>query len=144
MSTKLSLAMTLVSKSPFDQSTDMAIEDAMDPLASYDLFISSTFSADISKSKIDYYLEEAVLPRTHNFDILVWWKTNGIKYPILQRVARDILAIHTVVSEFVFSIGGKYVSPHHNRLHPKILKALICSQDWLWTKMRSKNIYIFI
>ena len=50
----------------------MAFEDAMDPLAGYDLFTNSTSTVDMSKYEIDYYLEEAILFRTPNFDILVW------------------------------------------------------------------------
>ena len=38
------------------------------------------------KSKLDYYLEESILLRTSNFDVLSWWKTNGIKYPTLQMI----------------------------------------------------------
>jgi len=61
-------------------------------LAGYDSFVNE--SSDLTyKYELDHYLEERVLSRTHNFDILNWWKTNGVKYPILQRLARDILAI---------------------------------------------------
>jgi hypothetical protein len=44
-----------------------------------------------------------------DFDILGWWKVNGIKYPILAEIARDVLAIpiSTVASESAFSTGGR-------------------------------------
>ena len=45
------------------------------------------------KLELDYYLEEFILPRTSNFDVLSWWKTNGIKYPTLQMIVHDIYAI---------------------------------------------------
>jgi len=46
------------------------------------------------KLELDYYLEEPTLPDSDKeFDILVWWKANGLKYPILQMIARDFLAI---------------------------------------------------
>jgi hypothetical protein len=38
-------------------------------------------------------LEEEILPRRPDFDILMWWKLNSVKYPTLQAIARDILAI---------------------------------------------------
>ena len=46
------------------------------------------------KLELDYYLEELTQPDSNEeFDILVWWKTNGLKYSILQMIARDFLAI---------------------------------------------------
>jgi len=39
-------------------------------------------------------LEESTLPYSdEEFHILVWWKANGLKYPILQMIARDFLVI---------------------------------------------------
>ncbi|XP_017187607.1 zinc finger BED domain-containing protein DAYSLEEPER-like isoform X3 [Malus domestica] len=71
-----------------------------DPLPSYDQFVMDSTIGN-EQSDLDLYLGEKVLPRTQDFDILSWWKTNGIKYPILHKIARDIWAIpvllvHTV------------------------------------------------
>ncbi|XP_062110077.1 zinc finger BED domain-containing protein RICESLEEPER 2-like [Humulus lupulus] len=109
-------------------------DGCVDPLAGYDLFVSSTSKVDTFKSELEFYLEEAVLPRSEEFDILAWWKTNGLKYPTLQQVARDVLAIpvSTVASESAFSTSGRHVTPCRNRLHPSMLEALVCTQDWLW------------
>ncbi|KAA8538184.1 hypothetical protein F0562_027792 [Nyssa sinensis] len=103
-----------------------------DELSDYDLYVSSSSSNVNVKSELDIYLEEQVLPRTLDFDILNWWKANGTKYPTLQRIAQDILAIpvSTVASESAFSTSGKLV-----RLHPIILEALMCSQSWLWNEI---------
>ncbi|CAI9281111.1 unnamed protein product [Lactuca saligna] len=68
----------------------MDIDDCGDPLVVFDLFVSTT--SIVYKTELDYYLEENVLPRTGDFDILAWWKANGLKYPTLQRVVRDVLA----------------------------------------------------
>lgn len=80
------------------------------------------------KNELDYYLEEAVMPRMENFDVLSWWKTNT-KFPILQDMARDILAIPiSIVSlESSFSTSSQFITPHRNWLHPKTLEALMCS-----------------
>ncbi|KAA8524372.1 hypothetical protein F0562_010795 [Nyssa sinensis] len=101
-----------------------------DELFDYDLYVSSGSSDVNVKSELDIYLEEQVLPRTLDFDILNWWKENGTKYPTLQRIAQDILAISvlTVASESAFSTSGRLVSPHRSRLHPITLEALMCSQ----------------
>ena len=71
---------------------------------------------------------------SHEFDVLSWWKLNGIKYPIMSEIARDILAIpiSTIASESSFSTGGRIVSTQRNRLLPSTLEAIMCTQNWLW------------
>lgn len=114
-----------------------------DTLDMFDQFVSSSNSSASSSitSELDMYLEEGVLPRSQNFDILNWWKTNGVKYPNLQKMARDILAIpvSTVASESAFSTSGRIVGPHRNRLHPTTLEALMCCRRWLWIDEKKGN-----
>ena len=61
-------------------------------------------------SELSRYFEERQYPanKDHDFDILMWWKTYGISYPILSEMARDIIAIpiSSVASESAFSMGG--------------------------------------
>ncbi|KAL4297663.1 hypothetical protein GQ457_12G003440 [Hibiscus cannabinus] len=61
-------------------------------------------------SELDRYLEEDVIPRTPNFDILVWWKINGPQFPILKDIAKDIYAIpvSTVASKSTFRLEGDW------------------------------------
>ena len=56
---------------------------------------------DNVKSELDRYLDESLLPRTEDFNILQWWKLNGVKYNVLYEIAKDVLAvpITTVASE---------------------------------------------
>lgn len=110
-------------------------------LKKYDQFValsSDTTTLSSKTSEMDTYLGESVLPRTENFDILSWWKTHGVKYPNLQKMARDILAIpvSTVASESAFSSSGRLVSPHRSRLHPATLEALMCARRWLWNEVK--------
>lgn len=93
------------------------------------------------KTDLVRYLEEDILPQCENFDILMWWKLNGVKYPVLQALARDILAIpiSTVASESAFSASGRLISPHRSRLHPKTIEALMCAQSWLWSATGQGN-----
>ncbi|KAH9686385.1 Bromo-adjacent (BAH) domain-containing protein [Citrus sinensis] len=77
--------------------------------------------------ELDSYLDEKVISRMEDFNILSWWKTNANRYPTLARIARDILAIPitTVASESAFNTSGRVVSSYHNKLHPSTLEALI-------------------
>ncbi|XP_028071411.1 zinc finger BED domain-containing protein DAYSLEEPER-like isoform X1 [Camellia sinensis] len=105
-------------------------------VSDYDLFISRKRRKKVNNvtSKLDHYLEEDVVTRTPNFDVLTWLKSNASKYPTLQAIARDFLAIpvSTVASESAFSTSGRLVSPYRSRLHPDTLEALMCAQSWLW------------
>lgn len=109
-----------------------------DPLVEYDKFTQEMNINMLSKSELDCYLEEPVLPRTPNFDILAWWNTHGgLQFPILKVIARDVLAIpiSAVASESVFSTSGRLVGPHRSRLHPKTLEALMCAQNWFLAEL---------
>uniref|UniRef100_A0A2N9IB42 HAT C-terminal dimerisation domain-containing protein n=1 Tax=Fagus sylvatica TaxID=28930 RepID=A0A2N9IB42_FAGSY len=90
---------------------------------------------------LDHYLEDDLMPRTLDFDILAWWKANGPKYPTLQWIARDILAIpvSTVASESTFNISERLLSPHRSKLHPKTVEALTCAQNWLWAGIKGTS-----
>ena len=71
--------------------------------------------------------------KSTEFDVLEWWKINGNRYPTLQQIAKDLLAIpiSTVASESAFSTGGRVISSHRSRLNPDIIEALMCTQSWL-------------
>uniref|UniRef100_A0ACD5VXP9 Uncharacterized protein n=1 Tax=Avena sativa TaxID=4498 RepID=A0ACD5VXP9_AVESA len=85
------------------------------------------------KTELEVYLEQDLAPRADNFNILTWWKDNQVDYPILSKLARDILSIQvsTVASESEFSAGGRVVDPFRTRLDSKTVQALICSKDWI-------------
>ena len=116
-----------------------------DPLSKFDMFVTHRTSKTIHvKSELDHYLEESVLPRTPDFDVLSWWKTNGLKYPSLQLMALDILAIpvSTVASESAFSTSGRVITPHRSRLSHDTLEALMCAQNWLRNEIEGNNLNI--
>ena len=31
------------------------------------------------------------------------------------------------------------MSPHRNRLHPKMIEALMCAQSWLWSEVKKHD-----
>ncbi|CAN0918930.1 Zinc finger BED domain-containing protein RICESLEEPER 2 [Linum grandiflorum] len=105
------------------------------PAHGFDLFVSQRKRSRTSSvtAVLDTYLNEDILPRTSDFDIFMWWKINGPKYPILQEIARDILAvpITSVASESSFSSRGRLLDPNRSRLHESTVEALMCTRTWL-------------
>ncbi|CAI0445102.1 unnamed protein product, partial [Linum tenue] len=79
-----------------------------------------------------------IIPRTAEFDLLLWWKLNGLKYPTLQSIARDFLAIPitSVPSESAFSSGGRLLDPHRSRLHYSTVEAMMCTRSWIMEDMQ--------
>ncbi|KAG8493064.1 hypothetical protein CXB51_010386 [Gossypium anomalum] len=84
-------------------------------------------------SELDKYLAEANEEFVENFDILLWWKVNSPRFPTLSKMARDVLAmpVSTVASESAFSTGGRVLDQYRSSLTPKIVQALVCTQDWI-------------
>ena len=84
-------------------------------------------------SELEIYPSESILDENANFDILKWLKFNSERFPILSNMARDVLAvpISTVASESAFSTSGRVLDPFRSSLTPKIVQALIYTQDWL-------------
>ncbi|CAN1732014.1 Putative AC transposase [Linum perenne] len=101
----------------------------------FELFLTQRKKARTTAvvTELDNYLNEDVLPRSSDFDILMWWKLSGLKYPILQAVARDVLVIPvtSVASESAFSSGGRLLDPHRSKLHSATVEALMCTRSWL-------------
>lgn len=109
-----------------------------DGLKKFDLFVIKKKRARTSyvRTELDVYLDEEVLPRSPNFDILLWWKLNGTKYPALQVITKNILVIPVYIeaSESSFSTNGHILSPHPDRLRWTTLEALLYTKSWLQTE----------
>ncbi|XP_075670323.1 zinc finger BED domain-containing protein RICESLEEPER 1-like [Castanea sativa] len=111
-------------------------------MSSYDLFVNNSSKKHGSaRMEFDHFIDEGVLKRNEDFDISGWWKSTSLKYPTLQMIARDILAIPitTIASESAFSTSGRLLSPHRSRLHPKTIGAMICAQNWLWSEINGSS-----
>ena len=79
----------------------------------YELFLEAEQSVGCS-NEVDKYLAENCDGRGDvNFEVLGWWKDNSSRYPMLSKVAKDVLAVpvSTVPSESAFSTGGHIVDP---------------------------------
>ncbi|KAL6657993.1 hypothetical protein ACP70R_005773 [Stipagrostis hirtigluma subsp. patula] len=88
-----------------------------------------------SDSELSRFLKDTCEKNTEDFEILTWWKVNSNKYPILSKLAKDVLAVpvSTVASESAFSTGGRVISSFRSSLSPKMAEVLICAQSWLRT-----------
>lgn len=104
-----------------------------DGLSDFEIYISEITSGQQMKSELDQYLEESLLPRVQEFDVLSWWNQNRSKYPTLSRMASDILSIpvSTVAPECVFDTELKKMDNYQSSLHPVTVEALVCAKDWL-------------
>jgi hypothetical protein len=85
------------------------------------------------RTELDKYLAEECEEDDKKFDILQWWKAQSSRFPILSRLARDVLAIpiSTVASEAAFSTSGRILDDFRTSLTPFMVEALVCTQDWL-------------
>lgn len=61
-----------------------------------------------------YLFDPIENPSNDKLNVLLWWKMNGSKYPILEKITRDILAIlvSTVVSESAFSTESRIIDEY--------------------------------
>ncbi|XP_016705075.2 zinc finger BED domain-containing protein RICESLEEPER 1-like [Gossypium hirsutum] len=87
-----------------------------------------------SKSELDRYLgEDEEVNNSSSFDLLLWWKMNSPRFPILAQMARDILAIpiSTVASESAISTGERVLDSFRSSLTPLMVEALVYTQDCL-------------
>ncbi|KAL4310715.1 hypothetical protein GQ457_01G026340 [Hibiscus cannabinus] len=97
-------------------------------------FVTEIELFDTSETtELDKYLCDKCVRETDDFDILSWWSMQTMNYPILMRMARDVLAIpvSTIASESAFSTGGRVLDSFRTSLTPRLVEALICTQDWI-------------
>ncbi|CAJ2634711.1 unnamed protein product [Trifolium pratense] len=101
-------------------------------LTDFDAYIMET-SSQQTKSELDQYLEESLLPRVPEFDVLSWWKLNKLKYPTLSKMARDILSVpvSSVPADSIFDDKNKEMDQYRSSLRPEVVEALVCAKDWM-------------
>ncbi|KAL4325049.1 hypothetical protein GQ457_11G023860 [Hibiscus cannabinus] len=95
-------------------------------------FVTEIELFETSKTtELDKYLGDKCVRETNDFNILSWWSMQTMNYPILMRMARDVLAIliSIVASESAFYIGGCVLDFFRTSLTPRLVEALICTQD---------------
>jgi hypothetical protein len=93
---------------------------------------SSQLSSTTQTAAINLYLNEATIDCDNlKFDLLGWWKVNLLCFPILAKLAQQILItpMTSIASESAFSTGGRILSDSRTQLTPTTLEALVCRQD---------------
>ena len=83
-------------------------------------------------SEVESYLKDLVEdPSNFKLNVLLWWRVNGSRYPILEQIARDFLVVpvSTVASESAFSTGHHIIDEYRSSLTPVMVEALICTEN---------------
>ncbi|KAL2531948.1 BED zinc finger [Abeliophyllum distichum] len=75
------------------------------------------------------------------FDMLRWWRQHQRSYPILSKIARDLLTLQvsTVASKAAFSTSGRILSDIMSRLKTDILESLLCLKNWDDAELRIQD-----
>ncbi|KAL0423270.1 UNVERIFIED_CONTAM: putative AC transposase [Sesamum radiatum] len=66
-----------------DVHSNVNVDDSLDEFEQFVVSKTSGATNLSATSELDMYLVESLLPRARDFDILNWWKTNGVKFPTL-------------------------------------------------------------
>ncbi|KAL7303447.1 hypothetical protein TKK_0004629 [Trichogramma kaykai] len=101
----------------------------------FDILFVKPKKSIVWMNEINKYLED---PRPDSdTDILLWWKLHANEYPIIARMARDILCIPatSVPAERLFSEASLVLTKTRCSLKDDSLRELICINRW----MRSNN-----
>jgi hypothetical protein len=89
---------------------------------------------ETSKNNLDKYLGEANESLLNNFfDVLLWWKLNVHRYPVVSKIAKNFLSIPTtsVSLESTFSTGGRVLDDYRSSLKPTMVEVLMCASSWI-------------
>ena len=101
---------------------------------------SSSSSAGASGTNVDDYLSYQ-FETNDDFHILKWWKNHSSEFPILARIAKDVLAIpaSTVASESAFSAGRRVLDDKRSSLSPQSIEMCVCKKDWDQAEKRTQG-----
>ncbi|GJS65785.1 zinc finger BED domain-containing protein RICESLEEPER 2 [Tanacetum coccineum] len=76
-----------------------------------------------------------------SYDVLGFWKSKENQFPVLSRMAMDILSVQasSVASESAFSTSGRLLTIRRTRLTPESLEMCMCLKDHLDAQERKQN-----
>ncbi|KAH9705268.1 BED-type domain-containing protein [Citrus sinensis] len=107
-------------------------------------FTTEANLVDVAGGECDDVFQDPVEdPSNLKLNVLLWWRVNGSRYPILEKITRDVLAvsISTVASESAFSTGRRIIDEYRSSLTPAMVEALICTENWLQSKLFANPVY---
>ncbi|KAL0743381.1 hypothetical protein Bca4012_084894 [Brassica carinata] len=86
-----------------------------------------------AESELDAYLKEPIIEWNKDFKALEWWKEKSQTYPVLSRVARDILSIPISRATSYDAYASDKREPPESVLSmdAKAANAVMCSRSWL-------------
>lgn len=120
----------------FQECSSQSLESSLSlfsTIVGLEKYIQDSNSSQQTTSELNVYLDDPPHPGISDtsFDILAWWKLYGSKYPIISRMARDILSVpmSTVASESCFSLANQALCEKRCSLLPETLEGVICTQD---------------
>lgn len=90
----------------------------------WDEFVALQRQSRIDFNELDFYLKLGTEDRYSNIDILQWWKDNSKEFPVLSKMARDLLNIPVST---VALVGPT-------------LEMLVCFKDWVRSDRRNQGI----
>ncbi|WVZ01487.1 hypothetical protein V8G54_027556 [Vigna mungo] len=128
---------TMIKTESFEEGAfDASLFTGDDGLSDIEFYISDLTCNQQYKSELDEYLEEPLETRVQEFDVLSWWRINGLKYPTLSRLASDILCVpvSTLSADAVFDTEIRKMDNYRSSLDSLTLEALICTKDWFQDK----------
>ena len=109
-------------------------------LNSQNQFATSSSSTRQSMEVDDYLCRHFEFQEDH--EILKWWRQKSGKFPILAKIAKDILAIpaSTIASKSAFNAGRRVLDKKRYRLGPNTIQMCVCKKDWDQAKKRTQGL----
>ncbi|CAH9075531.1 unnamed protein product, partial [Cuscuta epithymum] len=102
-------------------------------------------SEQITVNEIALYLTYDVdFEENNDFGVLKWWKSKERMFPILARMAKQVLSmsVSTVAVEQEFSSADNVLIDSRTRLSANSLETLVCYRDWLKAAHRTQKLSI--
>ncbi|KAL2938003.1 putative AC9 transposase [Bienertia sinuspersici] len=76
------------------------------------------------------------------FDNLEYWKSQSVSFPVMSRIAKDVLAIPitSIAVESSFSVGGRVLTKYRSSLCTDNVEAFMTTQNWLFGYLKDGEV----